>query len=68
MFFSQVSQKPPISYYSFPIPRMDDCIDKIGNTKYVTKLDLLKGFWQVPLTDHAKEVSAFVTPNGLYQY
>ena len=28
----------------------------------------LKGFWQVPLTDRAKQVSAFATPNGLYQY
>ena len=53
---------------SFPIPRIDDCIDKVGNCKYVTKFDLLKGFWQVPLTDRAKEVSAFATPNGLYQY
>ena len=53
---------------SFPIPRIDDCIDKVGNSKYVTKFDLLKGLWQVPLTDKAKEVSAFATPNGLYQY
>ena len=28
----------------------------------------IKGFWQVPLTDRAKEISAFVTPYGLYQY
>ena len=48
--------------------RMDDCIDKVGKAKYVKKFDLLKGFWQVPLTDRAKEISAFVTPYGLYQY
>ena len=53
---------------SFPIPRIDDCIDKVGNAKYVTKFDLLKGFWQIPLTQRAKEVSAFVTPDGLFQY
>ena len=47
---------------------MDDCVDKIGNAKYVSKFDLLKGFWQIPLSEHAKEVSAFVTPHGLYQY
>ena len=34
----------------------------------MTKFDLLKGFWQVPLTDRAKEISAMVTPDGLYQY
>ena len=53
---------------TFPIPRMDDCIDKVGNSKYITKFDLLKGFWQIPLTERAKEISAFVTPDGLYHY
>ena len=53
---------------SFPIQRIDYCIDKVENSKYVTKFDLLKGFWQVPLTDKAKEVSALATPNGLYYY
>lgn len=53
---------------SYPIPRIDDCIDKIGNAQFVSKFDLLKGYWQVPLTEKAKEVSAFVTPDGLYQY
>ena len=53
---------------SFPMPRIDDCTDKIGHSKYISKFDFLKGFWQIPLTDRAKECSAFVTPNGLYQY
>ena len=52
----------------FPIPRIDDCIDKIGHAKYVTKFDLLKGFWRIPLTGRPNEISAFVTPDGLYQY
>ena len=47
---------------------MDDSIDKIGNSKYITKFDLLKGFWQIPLTERAKEISAFVTPDRLYHY
>ena len=47
---------------------MDDCIDRVGPAKYVSKLDLLKGYWQVPLTARAKEISAFVTPDGLWTY
>ena len=35
---------------NFPIPQIDDCVDKIGNAKYVSKFDLLKGFWQIPLS------------------
>lgn len=53
---------------SFPIPRIDDCIDQIGSATFVSKLDLMKGYWQVPLTLRAREISAFVTPNGLYEY
>ena len=53
---------------SYPIPRIDDCIDKIGNAKFVSKFDLLKGYWQVPLTERAKQISSFCTPFGLFQY
>lgn len=53
---------------SFPLPRMEDCIDRVGSAKYVTKLDLLKGYWQVPLTPRASEISAFVTPDTFLQY
>ena len=53
---------------SYPIPRIDDCIDKIGNAKFVSKFDLLKGYWQVPLTDRAKEISSFCTPDAPYKY
>ena len=39
---------------SFPIPRLEDCIDRVGNSAFVSKIDLLKGYWQVPMTDRAK--------------
>ncbi len=53
---------------AFPLPGIDDCIDSLGAAKYITKLDLLKGYWQVPLTEHASEISAFVTPDSFLQY
>ena len=43
---------------SFPIPRIADCIDQIGNAKFVSTFDMLKGYWQVPLTQRAREISA----------
>ena len=49
---------------TFPIPRMDNCFDKIGNTKSITKFDL----WQIPLTERAKQISAFIIPDGLYHH
>lgn len=53
---------------SYPLPRMEDCIDQVGSANYVSKFDLLKGYWQVPLTARAREISAFITPGGLYSY
>lgn len=53
---------------NFPLPRMEDCVDQVGSAVYVTKLDLLKGFWQVPLTPRAQEMAAFITPDGLFTY
>ena len=39
---------------SYPLPRLDDIIDSVGKAKFVTKIDLLKGYYQVTLTDRAK--------------
>ncbi len=43
---------------SYPLPRMEDCVDQVGSAKFVSKFDLLKGFWQVPLTTRAQEISS----------
>ncbi len=38
---------------SFPFPRIEDCVDRVGSAKFVSKFNLLKGYWQVPLTQGA---------------
>lgn len=43
---------------------MEDCV---GPATFISKLDLLKGYWQVPLTPRAFDISAFVTPNAFMQ-
>ena len=53
---------------SYPISRIDDCIDRVGKAKYVSKFDLLKGYWQIPLTERAKEMSALVVHSGVYVF
>lgn len=47
-----------------PMPRIDAILNKISKAKFISKLDLAKGFWQVPLDDDAKRKTAFVTPFG----
>ena len=51
-----------------PLPLIDDWIDEIHPANFVSKLDMLKGYWQAPLTQSASEISAFVTPDGFFQY
>lgn len=53
---------------AYPFPRLDDILDTIGTAKYVTKIDLLRGYYQISLTEKAKKISAFSTLDGLYQY
>lgn len=52
----------------FPLPHFEDCIDQVGSARFVIKFDLLKGYWQVPLSERVREIAAFITPTGLYTY
>ena len=53
---------------TYPMPRADDLIDRIGNANYITTLDLTKWYYQVPMDEESKEKTAFATPIGLYQF
>ena len=53
---------------SFPLPRMEDCVDQVGSAKFVSKCNLLKGHRQVPLSPRAWEICALITTSGLYFY
>lgn len=51
-----------------PLPRIDDLIDSVGNTMFVTKIDLLEGYVRTGLCKRTQLVSAFITPFGLNHY
>ncbi len=54
---------------SFPLPNIDDALNSLKGAKYFSTLDLCCGYWQVELTERAKEISAFCTGRGgLYQF
>ena len=51
-----------------PIPQMDEMVTRITNEKYFTKLDLTKGYWQIPLKENCKQYTAFQTSVGLMEF
>ena len=53
---------------AYPMPRIEELIDKLGGATYLTMLELARGYWQVPMAENAKEKTAFVTPHGLFQF
>ncbi|CAM2113820.1 unnamed protein product [Caretta caretta] len=53
---------------TYPIPRIDDLVNRLGYAWFRITLDLTKGYWQIPLAEDAKEKMAFSIPEGLFQY
>ncbi|XP_073699461.1 uncharacterized protein [Garra rufa] len=56
------------AFDSYPMPRVDELLERLGRARYITTLDLTKGYWQVPLSSEARPKTAFSTPSGHWQY
>ena len=50
------------------LPRIDDSLDALAGSMYFSTLDLVSGYWQVPLDKDAQAKSAFVMRGGLWQW
>ncbi|CAG2184771.1 TRMT2A [Mytilus edulis] len=55
---------------SFSIPKIEEVVDTVGysRAKIFSSLDLASGFHQVPLDEQSKHKTAFMTPQGQYQF
>lgn len=53
---------------AYPMPRVDELVERLGPARYISTLDLTKGYWQIPLSQEAKEKMAFLTPEGSFHY
>ena len=52
---------------TYPLPRVEDIIEKVKGCKYFTQLDLASGYWAIPLREEDREKTAFSAPNGKYE-
>jgi hypothetical protein len=49
-----------------PMPCMEHTLGQLKGAKYITKLDCVSGFWQIPLSEESKKLTTFITPFGRF--
>ncbi|KAK8777518.1 hypothetical protein V5799_029140 [Amblyomma americanum] len=52
----------------YPLPRIDDTLDRLCNAKYFSSMDLKSGYWQIEVDERDREKTAFITPDGLFEF
>jgi hypothetical protein len=53
---------------AFPLPRIDNLLEKFRKAKWFSSVDLASGYWQIAMNEEDKEKTAFVCRYGLYQW
>ncbi|MHB1799647.1 MAG: RNase H-like domain-containing protein, partial [Vulcanimicrobiaceae bacterium] len=52
----------------YPLPRIDETIDKMRGMCYFSSIDLASGYWQVEVMEEDKEKTAFICSAGLFEF
>lgn len=53
---------------SYPIPRMDDILNALKDSAFVSKIDLASGYYQIQMDEDSQELTAFTIGRGLYEF
>jgi hypothetical protein len=53
---------------SYPLPRMDDCLDSLGAATIFTTLDANSGYWQLEVAEEDKDKTSFISHMGTYRF
>ncbi|GFW24370.1 retrovirus-related Pol polyprotein from transposon 297 [Trichonephila clavipes] len=51
----------------FPLPNIKELLGKVSTAKYISILDLTRGYWQIPLSPRAQRYASFVTTFGTFK-
>jgi Reverse transcriptase (RNA-dependent DNA polymerase) len=53
---------------TYPLPRMDECIDSLGDSVVFTTLDCNSGYWQIPVHPGDRDKTKFTSHYGTYRF
>jgi len=53
---------------TYPLPRMDNCIDFLGEASVCSMLDSNSGYWQIPVAEEDQDKTTFTCHEGTYKY
>ncbi|CAB4439835.1 unnamed protein product [Rhizophagus irregularis] len=53
---------------TYPLPRIDDLLEKFRIAKWFTTIDLASGYWQIEMGEKDKEKTAFICSQRLYEF
>lgn len=53
---------------SFPLPRIEDCLDALGGNTLFSTLDLVSGYHQDDMFASDSPTTSFVTSKGLFEF
>jgi len=52
---------------AYPLPRIDETLDRLSGAKYFTLLDLASGYWQLPIREEDVEKTVFSILGRLWE-
>lgn len=52
----------------YPLPYIEDVLDRLGKSSIFSTMDVASGFWQVPMHPASIEKTAFCTRDGLWEW
>lgn len=52
----------------YPLPSIEQMIQRMSKAKYFTCMDIVSAFWQVPMHPKHIQYTAFMSPNGKFEW
>ena len=53
---------------AYTLPQVEEVLSALSGSRIFSSLDIKEAFWSVPLDEESKQLTAFRTPLGLFQY